>query len=189
MDDTTQTQDSALKPVSGGRLQADSGSDYLITVQIDPEFEARLDADALHRLAIAVLRAEAVEGPLEVGVVVTSDAEVRALNVQYLGHDYETDVISFGLSEEDDHEERTDGSPRFVAPPDRPRYLGDIAISFERAAEQAPDYGQSTAAEVATLLIHGLLHLLGYDDKTEAERSVMHARQQELLEALYNPEC
>src|SRR5947208_1345259 len=72
-------------------------------------------------------------------------------------------------------------------PAERPPYLGDIAISYDRAAEQAPEFGNSPQAEVATLLIHGLLHLLGYEDTQDAEHNRMHARQQELLEALYPP--
>ena len=154
----------------GAQLSADPGSDYLITVQIDPKYEDRLDADKLHRLAIRALQAEGVRGPLELGVVITTDEEVRALNRQYLGHDYDTDVLSFPM-----------GDGGWVTPAERPAYLGDIAISYDRASEQAPEYGQSTEAEVATLLVHGILHLLGYDDRDEAGRERMHARQRELL--------
>jgi probable rRNA maturation factor len=58
-----------------------------------------------------------------------------------------------------------------VTPEERPSYLGDVVISYERAAEQAPEYGHSASAEVGVLLIHGLLHLLGYDDANDEERS------------------
>ena len=132
---------------------------------------------------MGVLQAESVSGPLELGVCITTDGEVRALNRDYLGHDYETDVISFGMAEQ----ESSAGVPRFVTPAERPPYLGDIAISYDRAAEQAPEFGNSAQAEVATLLIHGLLHLLGYDDTQDAEHKRMHARQQELLESFYHP--
>ena len=121
-------------------------------------------------------------GPLELGVLVTTDQEVHTLNREYLEHDYDTDVISFGMADEDD---QADTSPKFVSPPDRPAYLGDIAISYDRAAEQAPEYGHGTDAEVATLLIHGLLHLLGYDDLEDSKRDTMYKRQQELLDTLY----
>src|SRR4051794_5521340 len=109
---------------TGGQVEDDRGSDYLITVQIEPEYEDRLDAGRLHSLAIEVLKAEAVPGPLELGVVVTTDEEVHTLNRDYLGHDYDTDVISFGMAEEPDEGE----GPTFVTPPERPSYLGDIAI-------------------------------------------------------------
>lgn len=155
------------------QVRTDSGSDYLITVQIEPQYEDKLDGDKLHQLATTVLREEGAPTPCEVGIVVTDDEEVHALNRQYLGHDYKTDVISFGMSDEGDAE--------FVTPGERPQYLGDVVISYDRAAEQASDYGHSTEVEVATLMVHGLLHLLGYDDMTEPDREKMHARQDELV--------
>jgi probable rRNA maturation factor len=150
---------------------------YEITIQYDPQYEGLVDEDALRRLAVSVLQAEGVKGLLEVGVVVTTDEEVHALNKEYLGHDYKTDVISFSMGGMEDDRD-------FITPSERPPYLGDIAISYDRAAEQAPDYGHSTEVEISTLLIHGLLHLLGYDDTNDADREKMHARQKELLAAV-----
>src|SRR5436305_1564105 len=124
---------------SGGQVEDDRGSEYLITVQIEPQYEDKLNADRLHTLACEVLKAEQVRGPLELGVVITTDEEVHTLNRDYLGHDYDTDVISFGMGEEED----AVGGPGFVTPAERPAYLGDIAISYERAAEQAPEYGHA----------------------------------------------
>jgi len=159
------------------KIVEDAGSDYLITVQIEPQYEEKLDGDALHRLAIHVLKAENVPGPVEVGIVVTTDEEVLALNRQYLDHDYHTDVLSFGMSDTAEGQEVSG----FITPKERPPYLGDVVISYDRAAEQAPEYSHSTEAEVATLLVHGLLHLLGYDDTAKDDREKMHARQHELL--------
>jgi probable rRNA maturation factor len=174
-----------IENTPGGHVEEDRGSDYLITVQIDAPFEDRLDADRLHRLACSVLETERAPGPLEVGVVVTTDQEVRALNREYLGHDYDTDVLSFSM---DNRGEPQGEVPHFVTPTERPAYLGDIAISYDRAAEQAPEYGHGPESEVAFLLIHGLLHLLGYDDADEGERELMLARQRVLLTAYWNPE-
>ncbi len=168
----------------GSHLLPDPGSPYLITVQIEQQYESTLDADALHKLAIAVLEAESVSGPLELGVVVTTDDEVLSLNREYLGHDYKTDVLSFGMSEPSGGLPGAEVNSRFIAPPERPAYLGDIAISYERAAEQAPEYGHSAEGEVALLLIHGILHLLGYDDTAVSEHDRMHASQVELFECL-----
>ncbi len=165
--DSLDTQYSVL-----GTEVEDTGSAYLITVQMKPQ--SSVDADALHRLAMGVLRAEGAVSPLEVGIVVTTDDEVRALNRQYLGHDYETDVISFGMQSE--------GAEEFVTPAGRPAYLGDVVISYDRAAEQASEYGHTVELEVATLLVHGLLHLLGYNDLDDADRERMHARQNELVQ-------
>jgi len=162
---------SAIEAPQGAEVETGPGSDYLITVQVDERFDGKVDADALHRLALGVLKAEGKRGPLELGVVVTTDDEVHALNREYLGHDYQTDVISFGMESEGE----------FITPEERPAYLGDIVISYERAVEQGPEYGHTAEKEVATLLVHGLLHLLGYDDTDEEARERMHARQDALM--------
>jgi probable rRNA maturation factor len=183
-----------------GTVLDDSSSAHLISVQIDPAFAALLDADRLHRLATYVLAAEAVEAAVELGISVTTDAEIHALNRQYLGHDYPTDVISFTSEEEGEtpdavrllHEEGQGLHPteepvaanfQFVGPPGWPEYLGDIVISYETAAAQAPDYSHAPAAEVDVLLTHGILHLLGYDDQSDADHAQMHARQDALVAA------
>jgi probable rRNA maturation factor len=181
----------------------DAGSAHLISVQIDPAFAGDLDADRLHRLAGYILAAEGVAGPVELGVVVTNDAEIHDLNRQYLGHDYPTDVISFTAAEEaagptlarppagpenpppaaPATPAALDANVQFVHPPGWPRYLGDVVISYETAAAQAPEYGHGPAAEVDVLLAHGILHLLGYDDQADADRGRMHTRQQALVDA------
>jgi probable rRNA maturation factor len=161
----------AIKAPAGAEVETDPGSNYLISVQVEGQFENKVDANALHRLAIGVLKAEGRLGPLEMGVVVTTDDEVHTLNKAYLGHDYETDVLSFGMESEEE----------FVTPAERAEYLGDIVISYQRAAEQGPEYGHTAEQEVATLLIHGILHLLGYDDQDDESRERMHARQDSLM--------
>ena len=166
-----------IEAPEGSVVNADPGSDYLITIQVEEQFEDRVDIDALHHLAIHVLQVEGKRGPLELGVVVTTDEEVLTLNIQYLGHDYNTDVISFSMADEE-------GADGFLTPADRPPYLGDVVISYDRAFEQAPDYGYTTAQEVANLLIHGILHLLGWDDSTDELRQKMQARQEELLQSV-----
>lgn len=168
-------RDIDITDTEGASVSPDPGSAYLITVQVDEQYEDRVDADALHRLAIRVLEAEGRRGPLELGIVVTNDDEVHALNRQYLGHDYKTDVISFGMEDE------MGGEVEFLTPEERPEYLGDVVISYDRAAEQGPEYGHTVEREVALLMVHGLLHLLGYDDTDDESRARMHARQEELV--------
>jgi probable rRNA maturation factor len=198
MNDQSQPQDAA--PPAGATMQDDAASPHLISVQIDEPFQPHLDADRLHRLAGYILAEEGVEEPVELGVVVTTDTEIHALNRQYLGHDYPTDVISFTaddegetpdaarlLTEEGEGEHPATDAPgasfRFVGPPGWPRYLGDIVISYETAAAQAPEYNHPPAAEVDVLLAHGILHLLGYDDQADELRNRMHSRQQALVDA------
>jgi probable rRNA maturation factor len=83
--------------------------------------------------------------------LLTGDAELQRLNRDFLGHDYPTDVLSFpGASPSGD--------------------LGDLAISCARAAEQARAFGHALEAEVSILMLHGTLHLLGYDHETDRGR-------------------
>ncbi len=99
-------------------------------------------------------------------VLVSGDAELRRLNRQFLGRDYATDVLSFpagvrvAKSGDRQPSEKTDGaSPRFS--------LGEIAISAERAREQAREYGHTLREELGILLVHGVLHLQGMDHEKD----------------------
>jgi len=126
----------------------------------------------LRRIARHVLLAEGV-GPTQLGVVVTDDATVRELNRRYLGVDEPTDVLAFGLGET--------GDRPFALPPGEAASLGEVLISYPTAVRQAEEQGHSVEAEVAHLLVHGILHLLGYDHlEAEDERS-MHQKEDRLL--------
>jgi probable rRNA maturation factor len=154
--------------------------DYTIEVSLAENLEGRLPAEldlALVELAVAaVLRGEGAAGPLEVGVLITDDAHIHALNRDYRGVDAPTDVLSFG----DDGPESG-----FVAQPGAPRYLGDIAISYERVLAQAADYGHSPARELAYLAAHGALHLLGYDhERGPDQAAAMRAREEAAMAEL-----
>jgi probable rRNA maturation factor len=72
----------------------------------------------------------------------------------------------------------------FVSAPGYPRYLGDVIISFPRAASQATEVGHPTEAELQLLAVHGVLHLLGYDDEAKEERAQMWKAQSEILRIL-----
>jgi probable rRNA maturation factor len=102
-----------------------------------------------------------------------SDETIRALNRDHRGNDTHTDVLSFPLSGAD-----------FVLPPGEPVHLGDVVVSFPRAVEQASAYGHSLDRELAYLVAHGVLHLLGYDHEEEADRVLMRRREEEALTPL-----
>src|SRR5712692_168677 len=120
-------------------------------------------------MAQSVLEAEAVP-PVELGVLVTGDARLRELNREYAGEDEATDVLSFSLTEGEE-----------FAAPDGVLRLGEVVISYPTAELQAREAGRTTEAEVTHLLIHGILHLLGYDHVDAEEERQMRAREQELL--------
>ena len=127
-----------------------------------------LDLDAVRRLVSFVLAGEAQSGSWSVAVVLTDDGTLRRLHRDFLEIDTETDVMTFPAE---------DGSPVGT---DR-RGGGDIVVSVERATDQAPAFGHGTAAEVRFLVVHGLLHLCGWDDGDDAARERMLNRQGELL--------
>ena len=116
--------------------------------------------------------------PGELTLVVTDDEGIRALNRDFLGVDAPTDVLSFSAQE--------DGGP-FVAAPETGGYLGDVILSYPRAVEQAREQGHSTEQELNLLVVHGVLHLLGYDHADAAEKAAMWAQQEAILELLCLP--
>ncbi len=112
------------------------------------------------------------EGRVSLSVVLVDDETISYYNETYLSHEGPTDVISFPQREGD------------VRSP-KEELLGDVMISVERAKAQAEEYGHSLEEEVILLLIHGILHLLGWDDKAPKERSKMEKEQERLLRECY----
>ena len=97
--------------------------------------------------------------PAEVSVVLLNDSQMRWYNKEYRQKDYPTDVLSFPVNEI--QEELSKGRQRHFF------YLGDILISMERTASQAHDKGHTVQKELKILLLHGVLHLLGYDHEVD----------------------
>lgn len=127
-------------------------------------------------LATYVLKAEGKPEACEVSVAFVDDGVMAQLNGSYRGLEGPTDVLSFECDPIDDE---------VSAPvlPEAPYELGDVVIAPDVAQRQAAAYGQSFERELELLLVHGLLHLCGYDHMEEAEAVVMEAREEELLRA------
>ena len=147
--------------------------DSAVDVQVAPAFAGAVSEDRLRQAAEAVLHHESSLG--QVTVVITDDVGIQELNRDFLGIDAPTDVLSFGAQE---------AAGPFVVAPEAGNYLGDVIISYPRAAAQAAEQGHSTGREIDLLVVHGLLHLLGYDHATETEQAIMWARQDEILNSL-----
>lgn len=143
-------------------------------VQVAPAFRRRVRKKDIRQWVEATLRAEGLTEIPDLAVVITDDDAIRALNRDFRGVDEPTDVLAFG--------EEAPGP--FVLAPDEPLYLGDVVISLERAQAQAEERGGFVKAELQLLLVHGILHLLGYDHADEEGRKEMWARQEAILEAL-----
>jgi probable rRNA maturation factor len=140
----------------------------VIHVEVNPSLQTDLTPGVLECAALSVLAHQSTDGDLS--IVLTDDAQLHELNRDYLGIDAPTDVLSFPASETDPETAR--------------RYLGDILISVPRAEEQARAAGHTLEAEVQLLVIHGTLHLLGYDHAEVDEKARMWKAQAEVLERL-----
>ena len=142
----------------------------MIFVEIRPELTAAPAPSLLEGAARLTLDLSGAPDA-DLTLVLTDDAEIQALNRDFLGKDAPTDVLSFSAGEEADPETGRG-------------YLGDVVISLERAAEQATTGGHAVETEVQLLVIHGVLHLLGHDHAGAEEKARMWAAQAEALERL-----
>lgn len=136
--------------------------------QINNEFGYSEDYDYLDSLIERVLTREKATDSV-FSIIFVDNEKIHELNKQFRGVDRPTDVISFALE---------DAEEEFLS---TIRVLGDIYISIPKMQEQAKEYGHSEKRELAFLVVHGLLHLLGYDHQTEEEEKVMFQIQEEML--------
>jgi len=160
--------------------------------------ESPVSGAALSRAIAAALSAAGAPKPASIGLILSDDAELAALNAEHLGKQGSTDVLSFPLLPPEAFPPhpgtvpRTLGrapAPEFPLPPGRRRHLGDIVISVERAIEQAQtgrggqtgDIRWSAADELRLLATHGALHICGWDHAEPAEESAMRALETKLL--------
>jgi len=126
----------------------------------------------------------------ELSLMIVGDRAMRSLNRDFRGKDAPTDVLSFPQLEESpageaDRAARPEGKRAGAAPAAPARLLGDVVISLDTARRQARELGVPAAVRLRTLLIHGYLHLLGYDhERSAAAARVMFARERELAAAL-----
>ena len=150
-----------------------------ITVIYEKGLEGERPPSAwLKRVVRAALTAEKASASSEVTVLIAGQEKVHELNRMYLDEDRPTDVLSFPmLPPESD-------KAGFVAPPDGLVHLGDIVVSLPQATEQAREHRHSTNREIAILVIHGVLHLLGYDHAEVEEEQKMRNRESLILSGL-----
>ncbi len=146
-----------------------------IDVLIDEGLERCPEPSWLRSIAEQVLVAQEVGSTAELGLVIATQERVRELNRNYLGRDEPTDVIAFSMLP--DEEDRSS----FVPPPDGVQHLGEVIISYPQAQIQAEEHGHSIEKELTILIIHGVLHLLGYEDEKPELKRRMAAREKEIL--------
>ena len=155
-------------------------TDFRVDVQVFDEFASVVSASRVIEAVSAALESESCDPDTHVSVVIADDEVVRELNRQHRGLDENTDVLSFSFTHEGEYygeEERDARDPdiNFVLPPSEndDRSLGEIIISYPQTCRQAEQAGRPVGQELTVLLVHGVLHLLGYDHEEPDDEAVM----------------
>ncbi|TET76931.1 MAG: rRNA maturation RNase YbeY, partial [Candidatus Cloacimonadota bacterium] len=128
-----------------------------IEIYVKEGFRGVMDGGWVKKIVKEILKAERVAPPYEISLVFTDSETVKQLNRDYRGVDEPTDVLAFYMLSQ------KEADSTFALPPDGVTRLGEVIISYPQAVEQAKEQGHATEKELALLVIHGILHLLGYD--------------------------
>ena len=172
---------------------------WRVDLTVRPGVPRLVSRRALARSVAAALEAAGAPSPASVGLILSDDRELAALNRSAMARDGATDVLSFPLlppadfpahpGQEPSARRRT-RTPRFRLPPGRRPHLGEIVVSVERAIAQAGagrggqtgDVHWSPADELRLLVTHGALHVCGWDHAAPAEEAAMRALERRLLD-------
>lgn len=144
----------------------------MIQLQVRPYYRGQISETSLISAAETVLN-ECQHEEVVVGILITGDTEIRQLNLQYRQIDSPTDILSFNGD--------------YIDPDSGINYLGDIIISVPRAKKQAITAGHTLAQELELLVIHGVLHLCGFDHDTNKHQQKMWSIQADILSRINNP--
>ncbi|HQD51035.1 MAG TPA: rRNA maturation RNase YbeY [Defluviitaleaceae bacterium] len=144
----------------------------------------------IKEVIIQALEEEGYPLSVEVSVTFVDNESIRKLNKEYRNIDKETDVLSFPLLEFEESDEEKDVKillddlDAYKNPESGDIMLGDIIISYEKAKEQAEEYGHSLEREIGFLVAHSMFHLMGYDHMTKEEEEIMCKKQEKVLESI-----
>jgi len=149
-----------------------------INILIDKEFKKHIKSGWLKNIVMQIQKAEKVSLKSEMGLVITGDEKIHELNLKYLEEDRPTDVLSFPM------DDQLNSASVFVNVPDGKLHLGDIMISYPTAVKQAEEHNHPVSREIIILLIHGILHLLGYDHDIPERKKAMRNRESAILKII-----
>lgn len=145
----------------------------MIVVKVDDSFAPQVDSASVQLAAQSTLEYQEKFPEADLSIVITDNEQIQALNLQFRGIDSPTDVLSFPAE--------------FIDPDTGKTYLGDVIISYPTCRAQARSANHSADHELTLLVVHGVLHLIGYDHTLSEETKRMWAAQAEILERLgYN---
>jgi probable rRNA maturation factor len=158
----------------------------------DEQADHPVSVDRWATLARSVLNAEGIVSETEVSLLFVDEATIASLNERFLDKEGPTDVLSFPIEDESDRSGRSPdeggtGPGSIEADTGRLVLLGDVVICPAVAARNAVDHGVTFDDEVALLVVHGILHLLGMDHEVDDEAERMEQREQQLLDRYYRP--
>jgi probable rRNA maturation factor len=159
----------------------------------DEQDDIDVDLDGIVALAQGVLDAERVKGDCELAITFVDETTITELNKEFLGESGPTDVLAFPIDDEIVESGRSPDSGSTgpdrpdVEPGEVPILLGDVMVCPAVAARNAAERNRSTDDEIALLVVHGILHVLGMDHADPEEEAAMFARQDALLQQLHRP--
>lgn len=176
------------KPGLGKRRRKGGDGDVEVFC-IDEQTDCRLDLDVWRELVLSALRDEGVSGQAELTVVFVDEGHMATLNAQYMGKTGPTDVLAFPIDAVE--AEIANGPGAITRGPDRPDIdfsdlpllLGDVVVCPTMAQKQFHDHAGTFYDEMALLLVHGVLHIMGYDHMEQDDRRIMQQRERNILEA------
>ena len=151
-----------------------------MVTRVDRQFRAQIDKRWLRRLVKESLATHGADNEVELSLMITDDATVRELNKRYRDEDRTTDVLSFAM----DADKHVDAATKFAMPPGEVVHLGEVVVSYPKAVEQAAERKHSAEDELALLVVHGVLHLLGHDHDQPAREREMRSLEQKVLSAV-----
>ena len=149
-----------------------------LSIRIEKPFTGLVSKVWLRHAVKLTLIHTGISSPIELGLVIAGDDTVHELNRSYRGVDRTTDVIAFALSE------RSANAQQFITPPDDVIHLGEVIISYPQAKRQAEEQRHPLEHELALLVAHGVLHLLGYDHELPEQEQKMRAMESKVLDAI-----
>ena len=154
-----------------------------INVLVEEGIEVGIDLEWMQKIIETVLTTENVPPNAEISLVITGQERIQELNRDYRGKDQPTDVLSFSMSEQKIDEEEEE-AVAFINPPDGLIHLGEVIISYPQALLQAEESQHSIKQEMAALIVHGVLHIQGYDHEKAEMEPAMQAKEKQILSTL-----
>ncbi|NQT72122.1 MAG: rRNA maturation RNase YbeY [Chloroflexi bacterium] len=147
---------------------------WQIDIRIDEPFQEPVQESWVRQAVREVVISEGSSDPVELSLLITDDTTLHELNRTYRGIDKTTDVLAFAFQEDTEFPSISDGIT----------HLGEVIISCPQAAKQAEEMGHSLQNEVVVLVVHGVLHLLGYDHESSEDDEQMRSIESEILARL-----